>query len=228
MIKFKDKSINFSSWHPEIKNKVKQFFKNPEIQKYIKENNFKDLILSIYNRADITEEKIISAIIEILIKSGADIFTTLDVIPKYFFYDTNIQSINIEPHIKVIGLESFENCLDLKEVNIKGDNLVVIERYAFGNCNNLEKINFPKSLQTIGKGAFEFCYSLHEINYAGTMQEIQNVKYSGNMKPLKFVDALTIFENDIIFHCVDGDIKYISPSVPTFGTEDIENWKILN
>ena len=90
MIKFKDKSINSSSWHPEIKNKVKQFFKDPEIQKYIKENKFKDLILSIYNRADITEERIISAIIEILIKSGADIFTTLDVITKYFFYDTNI------------------------------------------------------------------------------------------------------------------------------------------
>ena len=207
MIKFKDNSIDFSTLNPEVKNKIKIFFADPKIQSYIRENNFTEIVKNAYNT---TGDRFISIIMEILIKSGANLFTNpdLDVIPRYFLGESNLQSIDIEPHIKVITFEAFKNCSDLKEVNIKGNSLLVIESYAFENCRNIEKINFPKSLQAIGKNAFEFCYPLKEIDYAGTIEELKQIKYLKNMKPIEFVDPIIIFEDDIIFHCIDGDIKY--------------------
>ena len=217
MIKFKDNSIDFSTLNPEAKNKIKTFFVDPKIQSYIKENNFIEIVKKIYSTV---ADRVTSAIIEILIKSGADLFadSNLDIIPRYFLSESNLQSIDIEPHIKVMAFESFKNCLDLKEVNVKGNNLLVIESYAFENCRNLEKINFPKNLQAIGKNAFEFCYSLEEINYAGTIEELKKIKYLKNMKPIEFVEPIEIFENDILFHCADGDVQY---------SDAIEMWKIL-
>ena len=217
MIKFKDNSIDFSTLNTEAKNKIKTFFADPKIQSYIKENNFTEVIKNFYG---IFTDRVTSIITEILIKSGANLFTNLDldIIPRYFLSESNLQSIDIEPHIKVMAFESFKNCLDLKEVNVKGNNLLVIESYAFGNCGNLEKINFPKSLQAIGKNAFEFCYSLKEINYAGTIEELKKIKYLKSMKPIEFVEPVEIFENDIIFHCTDGDVQY---------SDAIEMWKIL-
>lgn len=217
MIKFKNNSIDFSTLSPEAKNKIKIFFADPKIQLYIKGNNFIEIIKKAYTTI---EDRVTSIIMEILIKSGANLFTNpnLDIIPRYFLGESNLQSIDIEPYIKVIGSEAFKNCSDLKKVNIKGNRLSVIGDYAFSNCHNLEKINFPKSLQVIGKNAFEFCYPLKEIDYAGTIEELKNIKYLKNMKPIEFVEPIFIFENDIIFHCADGDVQY---------SDAIEMWKML-
>ena len=215
MIKFKDKSINLD---PNSKSMVKSFFKLPEIQKYLKEYDFISLFNKLNSVPVYTENRFASTIAEILIKSGTDIISRLHTIPLYFLEESNVQYVDIGPNIQAIEIFAFDDCSDLKEVNIKGNNLLVIKDHAFGNCNNLEKINFPKSLEAIGKNAFKFCYSLEEINYAGTIEELKKIKYLKSMKPIEFVEPIEIFENDILFHCADGDVQY---------SDAIEMWKIL-
>ena len=215
MIKFKDKSMNLD---PNSKDMLKSFFKLPEIQKYLKECDFVSLFDKLDNTSVYADNRLTSTVAEILIKSGIDIISNLRTIPSCFLEESNIQYIDIGPNIQVIESFAFDDCSDLKEVNIKGNNLLVIKNHAFGNCNNLEKINFPKSLEAIGKNAFKFCYSLEEINYAGTIEELKRIKYLKNMKPIEFVEPIEIFENDILFHCADGDVQY---------SDAIEMWKSL-
>ena len=215
MIKFKDKSINLD---PNSKSVLKSYLKLPEIQKYLKEYDFASLFDRLNDAPIYIDNRIISAVAEILIKSGTDIISSLSTIPSHFLEESNVQYIDIGPNIQIIKNFAFDDCQDLKEVNIKGNNLSIIGMSAFRGCVNLEKINFPKSLRAIDTHAFDICRPLEEINYAGTIEELKKIKYLKNMKPIEFVEPINIFENDILFHCADGDVQY---------SDAIEMWEIL-
>ena len=215
MIKFADNNIE---WDPNIKPMFKKFFKSPETQKYIKEQDFTALFDKATTIIALGEGRLVSTVAEILIKSGIDIMAALHAIPPYFLTESNLQSIDIGSNIEVIKAAAFADCSDLKEVNIQGNNLSIIEKYAFSNCNKLKKINFPKSLTAIDRYAFEYCTSLKEITYAGTIEELKQIKHFQKMCSIAHVDSSSIFENNIVFHCTDGDVKYSS---------GIERWKKL-
>ena len=215
MIKFVDNNIE---WNPNIKSMFKKLFKAPETQKYIKEQDFTALFDKATTIIDLGEGRLISTVAEVFIKSGIDIMADLNTIPLYFLTESNLQSIDIEPNIEIIKAAAFADCSDLKEVNIQGNNLSIIEKYAFSNCNKLKKINFPRSLIAIDMYAFEYCTSLKEITYAGTIEELKQIKHFQKMRSIAHVDSSSIFENNIVFHCIDGDVKYSS---------GIERWKKL-
>ena len=222
MIKFKDNNIN---WDSGTKKLIKPFFESPKTQEYLKNGNFTALFafatrLFAFATSYTTfnGSRFVSTVAEILIKSGIDIISNLNLIPMYFLISSNVEAIDIEPNIEIIKTCAFENCTNLKEVNIQGNNLSIIEKYAFSNCNKLKKINFPRSLTAIDRYAFEYCTSLKEITYAGTIEELKQIKHFQKMRSIAHVDSSSIFENDIIFHCVDGDVKYSS---------GIERWKKL-
>lgn len=215
MIKFKDNNIE---WDPNIKPMFKKFFKLPEVQKYLKEYDFNALFAKANSYTSLGEGELVSTIAEILIKSDIDVISNLHIIPAYFLMDSNVEAIDIEPNIEIIKTCAFENCTNLQKVNIKGNKLSIIESYAFENCINLEKINFPRSLKAIGNFAFSNCDNLKEINYAGTIEELKQIKHLQKMRSIAHVDSSSIFENNIVFHCTDGDVKYSS---------GIERWKKL-
>lgn len=215
MIKFKDNNIN---WNFRIKNMIKPFFESPKTQEYLKNNNFTALFAFANSYTDFNRGRFVSTVAEILGKSGIDIISNLNIIPMYFLVSSNVEAIDIEPNIEIIKTCAFENCTNLQKVNIKGNKLSIIESYAFENCINLEKINFPRSLKAIGNFAFSNCDNLKEIDYAGTIEELKQIRHLERGRPLESIDAFYIFENDIIFHCVDGDVQYSS---------GIERWKKL-
>ena len=215
MIKFKDNNIN---WDSGIKSMIKPFFESPKTQEYLKNNNFTALFTFANGYTDFNRGRLVSTIAEILIKSGIDIISNLKLIPMYFLMSSNVEAIDIESNIEIIKSSAFENCINLQKVNIKENKLSIIKSYAFENCINLEKINFPRSLKAIGKYAFAGCDKLKEITYAGTIEELKKIENLSRGQPIEFIDPTEIFENDIIFHCTDGDVKYSS---------GIERWKKL-
>ena len=215
MIKFKDNNIN---WDSSIKNLIKPFFESPKTQEYLKNGNFTALFAFANSYTTFNESRFVSTVAEILIKSGIDIISNLKFIPMYFLMSSNVEAIDIESNIEIIKSCAFENCTNLQKVNIKENKLSIIKSYAFENCINLEKINFPGSLKAIGKYAFAGCDKLKEITYAGTIEELKKIENLSRGQPIEFIDPTEIFENDIIFHCVDGDVKYSS---------GIEMWKKL-
>lgn len=87
--------------------------------------------------------------------------------------------IRIPNTVKVIGIEAFRNCENLKQV-IFHSRVTTIERDAFYNCSALSSINLPNSIQRIGANAFSNCTNLKEVTLpSGTLSEISDGLFGG-------------------------------------------------
>jgi len=78
--------------------------------------------------------------------------------------------------VKIIGKSAFNTYPLLKKVIIK-DNIVKIEDFAFGNCNNLVDIQIPNSVISIGQGAFGNCKNLVSIILPNTITNIATMTF---------------------------------------------------
>lgn len=70
---------------------------------------------------------------------------------------------NVTYNVKYLKQASFQNWKNLKNVTIKGNNLVEITSYAFNGCTSLESINIPSSVTAIRYGAFKDCSALSSV-----------------------------------------------------------------
>ncbi len=127
---------------------------------------------------------------------------TLKYISKQAFYNCGITSIVIPANVERIGVNAFENCLNLKTVEFaRGSNLEYFvyldtgvsdedgNSYIFQNCSALESVILPYSLLSLGKCAFKNCESLTTVKYwngSGTSESVNavvglptNLKYIG-------------------------------------------------
>ena len=101
--------------------------------------------------------------------------------------------------ISTIGVQTFLNCISLKEVEIPGNYVQVgyksfsgctalkevvynandisetaqqIDNYAFENCSALETVSLPEGLKAIGIGAFYQCISLDNVVLPSTVKSL--------------------------------------------------------
>ena len=103
----------------------------------------------------------------------------------------NLESAVI-PGFPYILDQSFENCTNLKEIEILNGCSSIMYK-AFYGCKNLEKIIFPESLKSIGMHAFDGCSSLKSIVIPDKCSSIghgafQNCK---SLENVHFPDSLT-------------------------------------
>ena len=86
-------------------------------------------------------------------------------------YNGASSDVIIPNTVKIIGRESFENCIGLRSVTIP-DTVTEIQYHAFGGCRDLENITIPNSVSVIGVGAFSDCSSLSNIVLPNHISEI--------------------------------------------------------
>ncbi len=78
----------------------------------------------------------------------------------------NLQELNCPPLLEVIDINAFENCLSLKEISFNSK-LKEIKYEAFSGCYNLRELIFPELLENIEDYAFAYCKRLKSIIFKG-------------------------------------------------------------
>ena len=78
----------------------------------------------------------------------------------------NLQELNCPPLLEVIDINAFENCLSLKEISFNSK-LREIKYEAFSGCYNLRELIFPELLENIEDYAFAYCKRLKSIIFKG-------------------------------------------------------------
>ena len=61
---------------------------------------------------------------------------------------------------------------------ILGDNVIRIEKIAFGSCSRLEKIVFGRKIKEIGDFAFDFCLALKELKFPDSLKKIGKAAFT--------------------------------------------------
>jgi hypothetical protein len=86
-------------------------------------------------------------------------------IPDYaFYYNENIEYVNLQKNVEEIGNFAFAFCVNLKNINL-GNKINSIGVFAFYYCKSLTTITIPESVEFIGSSAFSNDTSLKNVNY---------------------------------------------------------------
>lgn len=72
------------------------------------------------------------------------------------------ESYRIPEQVKIIGEKAFQECGNLRSVELPAD-LIEIEKYAFSGCATLAAVEIPDSVQQIGTFAFSNCSDLTAV-----------------------------------------------------------------
>jgi hypothetical protein len=93
-----------------------------------------------------------------------------------------------------IGNSAFYGC-NLNSVTI-GNNVTLIDDYAYYACNGLYTMTIPNSINQIGDDVFENCGALTTVYYTGTIEEWCEIKFSNNRSnPLYYATSLYVDNN---------------------------------
>jgi hypothetical protein len=85
-------------------------------------------------------------------------------IPDNAFQDCHsLVEVEFSEGLEVIGRSAFWTCTNLKYINKLPSTLKEIGDYAFGDCESLDSIEFPEGLELIGINAFRECGELKRI-----------------------------------------------------------------
>ncbi len=84
------------------------------------------------------------------------------------YFPQSIQKIEIPEGVTKLGMQAFQNCVNLEEVKIP-QSMRSIGSGAFMRCTKLAHIILPEGLRTINGSAFFHCYQLKEIRVPGTV-----------------------------------------------------------
>ena len=130
----------------------------------------------------------------------------ITTIGEHTFSNSNVESIAILENITEIERYSFNQCISLQNVIIKGkikslnngtfngckslisvelpESISIIDELAFGSCESLKTINFPSSLEVINHNAFIYCKSLKSITLPNKLKYIGGCAF-GNCESLE-------------------------------------------
>ena len=122
--------------------------------------------------------------------------TKLNGIPKNFFCESDIESVDIPNNIEYIDDYAFWECRNLKTINWS-DNITSIGDASFFKCDKLTELKLPPNLETIGPNAFTACRALKNVYFPDTIEStykssfdfcsINNVYVDGNEHDYRFI-----------------------------------------
>ncbi|MGI5172928.1 leucine-rich repeat domain-containing protein [Treponema sp. OMZ 840] len=128
-------------------------------------------------------------------------------IADYAFKEcTGITEVHLPESLIKIGKYAFSNCTGMRKLTLS-KNLTHIGEFVFWNCNNLEgRLEFPENLSLIDKGAFKDCDKLTALDFSKCTQPLtigdlvftSCYKISGS---IKFPAKLTSLGKDAFEFC---------------------------
>ena len=164
-------------------------------------------------------------------------------IGNYAFEGSNLEELNLQEGIEIIGKSAFRDCSCLQNI-VLPNSITKIMPHAFRNCTKLDHINIPQNV-FVGERAFFLCEKLRYVkiqegvflssntfNGCKALKEVwmkQNVKTFDNSpfrncKSLKCIhwgnrDIEVMFLDD---WCVDGECIEVKERKNIFGKEIIK------
>ena len=124
---------------------------------------------------------------EISVYSEIDNYPVSRIAPSAFENCSNLKEINIWADVIIIGKSAFKGCTGLKEISIPNS---VCEIYdsTFEGCTNLEEANIWGDVVRIGVNAFKNCTSLEEISIPNSCLLVDKAAFEGcsDLKEVNF------------------------------------------
>ena len=102
---------------------------------------------------------------------------TYEIYHHAFYNDKTLLSVTFPNTLEVIGNGAFENCGNLKVVEL--NSVKSIGDFAFSKCYRISKITIPNSISFIGKYSFSNCSNLTSIDFEEGIKRIGEFALSG-------------------------------------------------
>lgn len=123
-----------------------------------------------------------------------------ETLAAYCFCETDICSIVVPDHVRVIENNAFRRCKSLYKITLPAG-LTAVPASCFSLCENLTDIELPLTLKTIGTYAFNMC-KFSEVTIPATVTSVsdhafadqsslKSVVFSGTTRPDIHKDAFT-------------------------------------
>ncbi len=140
---------------------------------------------------------------------------------KYLFLagvvgnNDSITSVTIDDNCRIIGADSFRDCISITNVKIP-NNVTFIGFYAFFGCRSLTNITIPNSVTRIDAGAFMDCSSLTEIVIPDSVTFINSWAFSGcsNLNSVVISDSVTTIGKEAFSDCDSLTIFCVATTKP--------------
>lgn len=128
-----------------------------------------------------------------LFSSSTDFLTaatlTKECPTAYNILGSEVTSITIPRHIRVIGANTFCGCHVLTNVTFEAPSkLEEIHKLAFCFCDKLQSIVFPDSVTTVKAQAFQACSKLQSVTFGKNITSLESgiFNYCGKLQSIKF------------------------------------------
>lgn len=170
----------------KVSNKLKSFLLRPDVQDMINENDF-NALYALANRG-LTDPRRVGELTEILYKADIDPLQHTDKVPDGFLYGSDITSITIPSHIRIIGEFAFAKT-KVEEIIIP-DGVSLIKTYATIMCSNLRTLYLPASLASVQAGAFIRNDALRTVVFQGSYSQFADLFFPCAQSASYVQDAL--------------------------------------
>lgn len=119
------------------------------------------------------------------------------------FAGTSIKSVKIPGTIKSIGSYAFSECEDLQTVEIQ-EGVQLIGSSAFQKCTSLESVTIPGSVSVIEDSTFAGCEKLGSVIISSGITTIKSDAFSlcTNLNSLNIPNSVTKIEDGIAYGCI--------------------------
>lgn len=124
-------------------------------------------------------------------------------IPEHCFENCfQLKDVNLE-NIKEIYASAFASCCSLKKLNL--ENVESLSDFSFINCSGLENVTIGQKIKAISEGCFMNCHRLKTLNLSDTLETICKHAFQGcnqlknfiAPKNLKKIYQMAFYQNDL-------------------------------
>ena len=129
-------------------------------------------------------------------------FENVTEIGEFAFWNSEISELNFSNKLKIIKLQAFLKCNNLKQVTIPDS--VINMNSAFRDCENLQQISLSNNLSEINSYAFYKCQSLTEITIPQNIKKIYDGAFAdcSRLKKVTFCGNTECDSGDPFKECV--------------------------
>ena len=150
---------------------------------------------------------------------GVFLCDTVTSIGSYAFKGCGFTWISLPESVESIGGCAFQNCINLREVEIPGG-ITSVPASAFYYCSNLTSVKMTPRVKSIGAGAFSYCTKLETVEGMLSVESIGEGAFSNcsSLKEIRLPEGLWFIGSGAFSGCNALTYVEIPDSVTAFGT----------